>query len=170
MRKVILTKKTDRGFTLIELVVTLIVMGIAVGIAVPSYRALNAGSDLSATARNLVAAIQFARSQSLSLRTNATFEAADGNAWSSGLKASYTKGGQTTERHWNVNTGNTLSLQTDNGGGGPVSIVFQSNGFIDSSGTPLTFMVCDGRTGETGWTVTLSKNGLVETKHDANCN
>jgi len=54
-----------RGFTLIELMVTILVLGILLGVAVPSFREAALGSRLTGYANNLVASAQLARSEAI---------------------------------------------------------------------------------------------------------
>lgn len=53
------------GFTLIELMVTIAVLAIVVAMAVPSFQSLTNSSRLTSTANELMAALQYARSESL---------------------------------------------------------------------------------------------------------
>ncbi len=57
------------GFTLIELITTLIVAGILLAVAIPNLQNLISGSGLSATTNELVAAMQIARSEAVSRAT-----------------------------------------------------------------------------------------------------
>ncbi|WP_205123536.1 GspH/FimT family pseudopilin [Cognatilysobacter lacus] len=61
--------RRNRGFSLLELIVTMAVIAIIVGIAVPSFNSMIARSRISAGANQLVAGIQTARL--LALRSNA---------------------------------------------------------------------------------------------------
>lgn len=54
-----------RGFTLIELMVAIMVLGILLGVAVPSFRDAALSSRLTAYANDLVASAQIARSEAI---------------------------------------------------------------------------------------------------------
>jgi type IV fimbrial biogenesis protein FimT len=54
-----------RGFTLVELMVTLFVLAILLGIAVPSFRDAAVGSRVSSYANDLVASVHLARSEAI---------------------------------------------------------------------------------------------------------
>ncbi len=58
-----------RGFTLIELMVTLTVAAILLAIAVPSFTYLTVSSKLTTTANDLVAALNVARSEAIKRNT-----------------------------------------------------------------------------------------------------
>ena len=53
------------GFTLIELVIAIVIIGILAGMAAPSFRSFLRSSQLSAAANDLLADITFARSEAL---------------------------------------------------------------------------------------------------------
>lgn len=57
--------RTDQGFTLIELMVTVAVMGILLMIAVPSFKEAVLGSKLGSYANSLVASAHLARSEAI---------------------------------------------------------------------------------------------------------
>lgn len=143
----------QQGFTFVELAVTLVVLAIAAGYAIPAYQDLSANSAVRSTTMSLVAAINEARGQSLGYHKDYTLKATDGSSWSNG----WTVTDGTESRTWSAaNAKNTVVTDPST----TKSIVFQSNGFIDTA--KVTFTICDDRTGEKGSKVTLGKNGKVE--------
>lgn len=74
------TKVGIAGVTLIELIVTVIVLGILASIAIPSFRTLVAGGELNTAQENLMQTLRKARSFAMSRATLATVSVNASNA------------------------------------------------------------------------------------------
>lgn len=80
-----------RGFTIIELMTALVIAAILMAVAVPSFRNASLGSQLSASANNLLASVQLARSEAIKRNVAVTLCAssngttcAGGGGWQQG--------------------------------------------------------------------------------------
>lgn len=74
-----------KGFTLIELMITIVVLSILVTIAIPSFQETIRRNAVTATANDLIASLLFARSEAIKREKDVAI-IASGN-WSSGWEA-----------------------------------------------------------------------------------
>ncbi len=65
-------KRTQRGFTLYELLITVLIVGIILALGVPNLQAFARNSRITSTANDLHAALHLARSESSRAKTNIT--------------------------------------------------------------------------------------------------
>lgn len=78
-----MSRRSDmHGFTLIELMITLVLLTIAVSIAVPSFTFLVQKTRLQSKADDLVRLLQYARGEAVTRRTTATITVDDDGPWS----------------------------------------------------------------------------------------
>lgn len=85
-----------RGFTLIELMVTLTVLGIMMGIGVPSFKSFIAGQKVKTATYELMSSLLLARSEAVKRNTNVALTPASATAWAGG---------------WTLGTGTLTLLQ-----------------------------------------------------------
>jgi type IV fimbrial biogenesis protein FimT len=69
-----------KGFTLVELMVTLLILAILLGLAVPSFRDASLSSRLTGYANDLVAGVQLARSEAIKRNDTVTLCASEDGA------------------------------------------------------------------------------------------
>ena len=67
-----MNKRTQRGFTLYELLITFLIVGVVLTIGVPNFRAFTQNSRMTSTANDFHAAFQMARSESARAKANIT--------------------------------------------------------------------------------------------------
>ncbi|MCP4996875.1 MAG: prepilin-type N-terminal cleavage/methylation domain-containing protein [Gammaproteobacteria bacterium] len=107
-----------KGFTLVELMVTLVILGILLGVGIPSFRAMMRGNAVVAASNQLLGALLLARSEAVKRESQVTFSTTTG-------------GWQVTDTGGNVLLSHTVSndeievAATGAAGGG---IIFGSDG------------------------------------------
>jgi type IV fimbrial biogenesis protein FimT len=79
----------NRGFTLIELMVSLAIAGVLIGLALPAFNDFTAQRTLTARVNNLVLAVNYARSEAARLGSVVSVQAMDSsdsdNEWGPGF-------------------------------------------------------------------------------------
>ncbi len=75
--------RLQNGFTLVELLVTVVIMGILMSISAPSFQAIILGARLTSTSNAMVSALQLARSESIKQHITVIVEPLSG-AWKNG--------------------------------------------------------------------------------------
>lgn len=123
-------RQRHAGFTLVELMVTVVVLGLLLSVAVPSFRDLLAAQRLRSAANSLVSDLLLARSEALKRGRNVVLVPV-ASSWVNG---------------WTIEveeTDETLGQQNALGGGvdvsddAPSSVVFNRNGRLTGAIAPI---------------------------------
>ena len=119
------------GFTLIELVTTVTLLGILLAIAVPSFRQLTLNQGVKSAAFDLFSALQYTRSEAIKRPGQTiTLVPVSGSDWTTGWKLLVGSG--TVLRTWNVASNLSISVK-DDGGTSLSSITFARDGHVSSA-------------------------------------
>lgn len=165
-----------RGFTLVELMITLAVSSILLGIAVPSFQSLIINNRISTQTNDLVAELAMARSEAVkrgakvSLCTSSNGTSCTSSAWSAG-RIIFTDTGTA-----GAIDGSDTSLRVGAALDGGITLVseptaiaeyiqYTPTGAVASSGS---FTLC--KSGYKGRVITISNTGRVSTAEtSSNC-
>jgi len=132
-------KNTSSGFTLIELMFTLLVGGILLGLAVPAMRDFIMNNRLTAAANDFVAGVTSARSEAIKRGVNVELEQRSGN-WSDGWQVNDKITGAGVLHLFDPEPGITATP----GGGLGSSMIFRASG-IRTSLAVVNLKLCDSR-------------------------
>jgi type IV fimbrial biogenesis protein FimT len=151
-----------RGFTLIELIVTMTVAAILIALAVPGMNSLAQSNRRSAEVSDLVLALNYARSEAIKQNTTTGVSiAAVGNSWASGWNVCCTSTGAVIDALPSIESRSTLSANVN--GVAVTHISFNGSGTqINPAGTVL-FTVCDARGAAFATAVEVNTLGHIQT-------
>jgi prepilin-type N-terminal cleavage/methylation domain-containing protein len=134
----------ERGFSLIELMVTIVVFGLLIGFSVPSYQTYALTQKLRGTSENLVQTINLQRSRAMATGQSVTIN------FNTGTPAGWTVMGAGRQNQMALPNGITYASAN------PGSLILGSNGQVNNSG----LVVFQNRTG-TQDTVSIQLSGLT---------
>lgn len=157
MKRQVRIPPRQQGFTIIELVVVLIVLGLIIAISIPSFQSSTARSALKSTTMDLIASINNSRAQAISLGAVATLEATDGSSWSNGWDMSMAAPHDGENQSFLARSNVTVTAT-----GGETSIDFRRDG---TTSAQVTFRIChSGISGENGREISINRLGRTTNK------
>ena len=149
-------RQSAAGMTMIELLMAMAVVAIVMAFALPSFRSSTQNSAITSATMDLVTALNTARAQAVSLRSDITLAAVNGN-WVEGWEIQYPATAVEQNQEFNP-PGGVQIVEA----GGLNQVVFDMMGLPDNA---LAISLCDGRPNETGRAVTLSRAGRVTSEN-----
>lgn len=121
-----------KGFTLVELMVTIAVAAILLGVAVPSFQTLSRNNAVKATTNDLMSTINLARQQAVSTRSNIEVEPAAGG-WDEGWALDFANDAMGEDAEYVPRGGVSVARTGGNG-----ALLFLARGGIQGGGTEFT--------------------------------
>lgn len=143
-----LNRRSTSGFTLVELMIIVVLLGVVAAVALPSFSQLVSGNRTQSAASELTALLQFSRESALTRRAAATVCLDDSTVWfvSPGNQCDQ----DNTLRTMEVAAGVQVATSDD-------SLVFRHNG----SAPEQTIVLCHDEDFANGYTLTIQSSGLV---------
>lgn len=141
-----------RGFTLIELIITVTVLAIIATMAVPSFNHMILRQNLKKSTQELTQVLADARAKAalerreITVRLNTTLSA-----------------NTPTQLNWAPN--GKVILKT----GSPTSIVFLPTGLVKNATNDTSFTLCEQNSGTLSKTISISKMGTIQQSSDGTC-
>lgn len=160
------SENIQSGFTLVEVVVTLAVAGIIIGMAIPSFRELIANSRLTTTTNNLVASISYARSEAIK-RAQTVTVVAMGAGWDDGWNVLDQAGA--TIRTFEAPADTIQIVAVDANANNMTTLRFDGRGLLLNQAGGATISICDDRMGETGRQIQISATGRPNLDRQFGC-
>lgn len=153
-----------KGFSLVEILVTLIVAGIMAMVALPQFNNVTANSYLVSQSNQLVSTLTFARSESIKLSRSVTVSSISGSVnWSdSGYRVYLDNNNDNSFNSGDLelrqiqNDSEKLLISADLN-----TLTFNPSGLVSST---ALFEVCDDRNAENGFQINLLGGGSLTSK------
>ncbi len=141
-----------RGFTLVELMITLAIAAIVLTFAVPSFTAIIKNNRIITQANEMVTALNLARSEAIKRTTIVNVVSTNNSTdWSGGWRVEV-NGGATLRTFDALDPNLSFTSGVD-------TYQYNAQGFISVAGSNDVMTLCDDRTGETGRQVVISASG-----------
>lgn len=158
--------KHPSGFTLIEVLVVIALLGIVTALAAPGFASLVRSNRVQAAAGELQRALYYARSEAMSRGVNVivTTDPEDANGWTGALKISTAKTvvlpNAEVLRQYAGGLGNGVNASGASGASPLTSLTFQPNGSLRMT-AEASIRVCATNALTPGKQFTLSVGGVL---------
>ena len=147
---VVVMKTIKKGFTLIELIITSLVLAIIAMLAIPSFSNMLAKQKLNSDIRSLSGALTQSRGQAVFLRKD--------------VQINFIEGANTdTQYYWSINPKNTIISPSTLS-----SLTFKKDGALNAVTSDIEFKLGNSKIGITK-NLILTKSGSIFYKEDGTC-
>ncbi len=161
------TRNANNGFTLVELMITVALVGVIAALAVPSFATMIANNRLATASNDVVGVLNYARSEAIKTGRSVIVNPTDGADWANGVSV-------WIDRNGNGSMQDSEELRRTSGAPGSVTVNSSSNfaftggGLLPNGSAAVTIQVCDDRSGESGRSITITLGGRIRAE-DLTC-
>jgi type IV fimbrial biogenesis protein FimT len=152
--------RSARGFTMIELIVTMSVAAILAAIAVPSFVAMAQSQRRVAERTDMVLALNYARSEAVKQNSPTGVSVTANGGWANGWSVCCTSTGASINTLPAIDSRSTLSA--NQAGATPVTVTFDSSGALTPSTGTILFTFCDSRGPASAGAVEVNPRGHIQ--------
>lgn len=131
------------GFTLIELMVTLVLVSVMLVLAAPNFIAFQRNSELTTTANSFLATLSAARAEAMKRQLRTFVIPHDGNDWSSGWRAFVDVDGDVSPTAFSYEEGTDI-LVSEADGLAPTVAIDTSNGATSFAHSGVKYAMFNG--------------------------
>ncbi len=142
----------NKGFTLIELMITIAVLAIIVTLAAPSFNNMLLKQNLNKSAQELIHVLSQARAKAALERKEITVKL-------------NTSAVADTDTQLNWMPSGKAKLKD----GSSTSLVFLPTGLVKTATTDTSFIICEQASGSLSKTISISMMGTIQTIVEGNC-
>jgi type IV fimbrial biogenesis protein FimT len=163
-------QERSRGFTLVEMMVTIAILAILLGIALPDFRQMLASERVRSANSDMFAALIMARSEAIKRNSSVTLVPTSTTTWAGGWTV---KAGTTVIQTQDaLNAGvSVVQLDGTNSAINPATVTFGGNGRPSPADADTTFIFSSSTvTAVSARCTSLTLTGLPETKRDTDGN
>lgn len=144
----------NKGFTLVELMVTVAIAAILLGVAMPAFQSMSRNNAVRATTNDLISSINLARQQSMSMRTGVTVSPASGG-WDDGWELTFDDAAAGEDAEFTPRRNVSITSSSGN-----ADLVFSSRGGLQSGGN-IQFTIVHENSSTSSRTICVSFFGKV---------
>ena len=170
----------QKGFTIIELMVTMVVLAILLGIGIPSYLQWIQNSRMDTATRSLAGVLKLARSEAVSRQIGVTVRRGttlSPDDWATGAHV-YTDADGLGNTAYDAAANDTLikdipfaanGITVATNAAGTNFVSFTGNGLLNEAGNQVAIALCDARGVAEGMQISVNLVGRISISNAVTC-